>query len=470
MMTREREREDDRGAVPGVPDRLTVKQEPLAAARRSSGSAIQSRAGVQDHEQGVESLLDEQPQAQASTAPEDANCAGQDMEEKLANGGSEPADAADADADAAYAAAVWERVVRKTGVLAGRIGSQFPHAAPGGVYELAEPHWWTAGFWPGLLWLLYRDGGEASLRQLAEECERRLDEPLQSYERLDHDLGFMWSLTSVANYKLTGNPESRRRALQAASHLLGRFNLQGRYIRAWNPWREGERNEGLAIMDCMMNLPLLYWASEESGDPRFRHVAVAHATTTLRHFVRADGSTHHVIRFDPETGEVAEALGGQGYAPQSAWSRGSSWALYGFTLSYKYSGDRSFLDAAKKVAHYFIANLPEDGVPEWDFRLPAGVRRYKDSSAGACAASGLLELARLVPEEEAELYYRHGARLVRSLESVCGRWEEDAPEGLLQHGTGHYPEQKNLDVPLIYGDYFFVEALAKLRGRRDIFW
>ncbi|MFB5673757.1 glycosyl hydrolase [Paenibacillus terreus] len=364
----------------------------------------------------------------------------------------------------------WENTVRKTVRISGRIGAGFPHASVGGTYVLEAPHWWTAGFWPGLLWLVYEESGDANLRGLAEQCEAQLDQVLHDYTRLDHDLGFMWTLTSIAAYKLTQSAESRRRALQAANYLAARFNLQGRYIRAWNPWREGEDNAGIAIIDCCMNMPLLYCASKTSGDPRYRHIADAHMETVLEHFIRPDGSVYHIVQFDAFTGECTGQLGGQGYAPESAWSRGTAWALYGLALAYHHTGERKYIDAAKRVAHYFLAQLPEDSVPHWDFRIPPEVTKYRDSSAGACAASGLLLLADKVGELEADAYRKAGVRILESLYRNYGAWDDPGEEGLVRHGTSHYPEGKNIDVPLIYGDYFFVEGLARLRGGRTIFW
>ncbi|MDP4097382.1 glycoside hydrolase family 88 protein [Paenibacillus sp. P96] len=364
----------------------------------------------------------------------------------------------------------WESTVRKTVRISERIGSGFPHASVGGTYVLEEPHWWTAGFWPGLLWLVYEECADERLRKLAEQCEERLDAVLHDYTRLDHDLGFMWTLTSIASYKLTQSAESRRRALQAANYLAGRFNLKGRYIRAWNPWREGEDNAGLAIIDCCMNMPLLHWASRTSGDPRYSHIAQAHMETVLEHFIRPDGSVYHIVQFDPSTGACVGKLGGQGYAPESAWSRGTAWALYGLTLAYHHTGERKYIDAAKRVAHYFLSQLPEDSVPYWDFRIPPEVTKYRDSSAGACAASGLLLLAEKTGELEAATYHKAGVRILESLYRNYGTWDDHTEEGLIKHGTSHYPEGKNIDVPLIYGDYYFVEGLVRLRGGRTMFW
>ena len=367
-------------------------------------------------------------------------------------------------APAAWINAAWDRSAAKLRRTSRRIGDTFPHVSKNGRYDAAPVHWWTAGFWPGLLWLVYRETHDDALRALAESCERQLDRTIVEFDDLYHDVGFMWSLTAVARYKLLGADESRRRSLLAASLLASRFNLRGRFLRAWN-----EDRVGWAIIDSLMNLPILYWASERLGDPRFKYIAMAHADTALRHFVRDDGSCRHIVSFDPVTGDFIEALGGQGESPDSAWSRGSAWALYGFTLSYKYTGEVRYLEAASRVAHFFVSHLPADLVPYWDFRAPVTAETPRDSSAGACAASGLLELASLAPTPDAALFQNAAVALLRALDTQCGAWDADE-EGLLRMGTGHVPEGQNINVSLIYGDYFFVEALAKLRGQRELFW
>ncbi|OAS82578.1 MULTISPECIES: glycoside hydrolase family 88 protein [Metabacillus] len=364
----------------------------------------------------------------------------------------------------------WQKVQAKIDRTSKKIGANFPHASVNGTYQLEEPHWWTAGFWPGLLWLVYRESKDESIKQLAEQCEDRLDSVITDYYRLDHDMGFMWTLTSVARFKLLGEEDSKRRALLVANLLAGRFNTSGNYIRAWNPWQEGEDNSGWAIIDCLMNLPLLFWATEETGDPRFSAVAKKHGETVLKNFIREDGSVHHIIRFDPVTGERVEALGGQGFAPDSAWSRGASWAVYGLTLLFHHTKEDKYLQAAKNVSHFFIANLPEDYVPHWDFRLPEEVTKYRDSSAGAIASCGLLLLAKHVPATEEKIYKDAGVKILKSLYKNYGDWENPEQDGLILHGTSHYPEGKNIDVPLIYGDYYFVEGLAILKGDRKLFW
>ncbi|MCB5237514.1 glycoside hydrolase family 88 protein [Niallia alba] len=367
----------------------------------------------------------------------------------------------------------WEFVVEKSTRNNETIGANFPHASVDKKYVLESPEWWTAGFWPGLLWQVYQENKDEALRKTAEQCEEKLDYLLSDSEKLDHDMGFMWTLTSLANYKLTGNKESRRRGLLAANLLLGRFNAQGNYIRAWNAWSKKDDNRGVAIIDCMMNLPLLYWASAETGDPRFKIAAEKHAETVLKHFIRPDGSVHHIVVFDSETGEVVDKLGGQGYAPDSAWSRGTAWALYGMTLSYLHTNNIEFLHAAKSVSHFFLSNLRSDECPAWDFRIPADGEKkyhYPDSSAGSIAACGLLILGTLVTDFEKPIYQEAGANLLKTLYTTCATQADKEEEGLLNNGTSHFPEQKNVDVPLIYGDYYFVEGLNLLREKGVLFW
>lgn len=370
---------------------------------------------------------------------------------------------------AAWIDEAWERSLEKTLQNAERIGSGFPHASQGGTYDLASPGWWTAGFWPGMLWTLYSESGHPELKKLAEECEEKLDSVLDGYVTLDHDLGFMWTLTSVANYKLTGNEQSRIRGLKAANYLAARFNLKGSYIRAWNPWQEGERNEGIAIIDCCMNMPLLFWASQVSGDPRYAHIAEAHLDTVVKYFIREDGSVYHIVRFDPHSGERLEGLGGQGYAAESAWSRGAAWAIYGLALGYHHTGKKEYLAAAQRAANFFLSRLPEDNVPAWDFRAPEDLLSLRDSSAGACAASGLLLLSAQLSGADAVVYKTGAVRILESLYKNYGAWGEPE-EGLILHGTSNYPQGTNIDVPLIYGDYYFVEGLARLRGLGPLCW
>lgn len=322
--------------------------------------------------------------------------------------------------------------------------------------------WWTNGFWPGLMWQMYLQTGDAAYRAEAEHAEEMLDAAFADYDHLHHDVGFMWLLSAGANYRLTGADASRKRAQLAANLLAGRYNPNG-FIRAWNTDRVG-----WAIIDCMMNLALLYWAADYVQDPRFRQIAMRHADTVLAHFVRPDGSVEHIVVFDPETGDVVEKLGGQGYAQGSSWSRGQAWALYGFVISYIHTGKADYLDAAKRIAHYVISCVGEDGIPDCDFRAPAEPV-CKDACAGAIIASGLLELSRHVPDDQRRLYFDPAVRMLRALADKSADWTEDTP-ALLMNCTGAY-HSKEVHIPMVYADYFFVEAVEKLRApEQSLFW
>ncbi|CAM3087459.1 glycoside hydrolase family 88 protein [Paenibacillus lupini] len=360
----------------------------------------------------------------------------------------------------------WQKAASRLDRTHERIGASYPHSTFDGLYDDRDPECWTNGFWPGILWHLYRETGEEKYRATAEQVEKMLDKPLHEYEKLHHDNGFLWSLSAVASYKTTGNPMSRRRGLIAASHLASRFNVKGPFIRAW----VDQDSEGKAIIDCMMNLGLLYWASGETKDPRYTHLALAHADMALQHFVRPDGSVHHIVRFDPSTGERVEALGGQGYSPDSAWSRGTAWAIYGFALTYRYTKQARFLFAAMAVADFFMKHLPEDLVPPWDFRAPKETIGIKDSSAAAIAASGMLEIANSLGESSEGTEYLGDAE--RILRSLYENYTPDNPdeEGLLLKATGSVPHNAEIEVPIIYGDYFYVEALLKLKGHKELYW
>jgi unsaturated chondroitin disaccharide hydrolase len=357
----------------------------------------------------------------------------------------------------------WTAGVHKIKKASLRIGTRFPHGSHAGEYQLVPPVYWTAGFWTGLLWLVYREHRDEELRKIAEDCEAQLDALLQDYTKLSHDIGFMWTLSSLAQWQVTGNDNSHRRGMLAASHLAGRFNSKGNFIRAWN---QPERT-GWAIIDCLMNVPLLYWASVQTNDPRFRHIAISHTQTAAKQFLRIDGSVHHVVCFDPQTGERIGALGGQGYAEGSAWARGAAWGIYGWTLGYRHTRRQEFLNAAERAVTFYLANLPEDRVPYWDFRLPSNDGAPRDSSAAAITASGLLDLADIVGGDKGSCYREQALSILASLYNHYQA--DDSEEAILLHGTGNLPMNQNVDRPLIYGDYYYMEALAKLKGSTG-FW
>ncbi|MCC8046526.1 MAG: glycoside hydrolase family 88 protein [Clostridiales bacterium] len=349
------------------------------------------------------------------------------------------------------------------------VNGEHDDKSDGGVYNADDGlNWWCNGFWGGMLWLMYHETGEEKYREIARISEEKLDWCFMDYSGLHHDVGFMWMPTAVADYRLTGNPDSFRRGMHAANLLAGRFNANGNFIRAWNDQPDGGNDtRGWAIIDCMINLSLLYWAGEESQDPRFTRIAMAHADTAMKYFVRPDGSVRHIVEFDPWSGQVVRDYGGQGYGQGSSWTRGQSWGIYGFAISYRHTGIREYLDTAKRIAHYFIANIPEDGLIPVDFCQPEKPC-WQDDTAAAIAASGLLEIARLVKEEEQEMYRKAAVKLLQALtrEHCCFDRSNDC---FLQKCSGSYHAPEH-EFPIIYGDYYFIEAMLKLKGNDIFMW
>ncbi len=371
---------------------------------------------------------------------------------------------------------VYGKLMVKMKAEAERIGTMIPYTTRDGKYhDLDVPgglYYWTNGFWPGMLWQMYHATGDEIYRTAAEGVEERMKETLTGFEGLDHDIGFIFLPMSVANWRETGNADARRRGLHAANLLAGRFNPVGNYIRAWNnaPWT-GNEVSGWMIIDCIMNIPLLYWAAKECNDPRFRHIAVAHAKTAQKYIVRPDGSCNHILIFDSQTGEFITNPGGQGFGQGSSWSRGQSWAVYGFTLSYLHTGDESFLATAKQCAHYCISNLAVNGwVPLVDYRAPAEPVKY-DSTAGMITAAGLLELARHVGEYEKGLYTKAALNILKTCEKKFCNWDSEQ-DSIVNGGTYFYHDSDgtNTEVPIIYGDYYFIEAILKLKDKELFIW
>lgn len=356
-----------------------------------------------------------------------------------------------------------------------RLGEKIPYRTADGKYQMdygkKDIYWWTNGFWSGILWKMYHVTGKELYRRSAEAAEKTLDKALYGFTGLHHDTGFMWLHSAVADYRLTGSEESRVRGLMAANILAGRYNPAGQYIRAWNPEcvEQGEDCTGWIIVDSMMNIPLLYWASEELKDPRFYYIAKSHADTVRRTLVREDGSCAHIACLNPDTGELERILPGQGYSETSSWSRGQSWILYGFALSYRYTKDVSYLDTAKRTAHYFIANSALTGfLPLCDFRQPENPQ-YLDTSAGLCAACGLLEIAEHVDEAEKWLYRSYAERIVKAIAERCCDWNPDT-DSIVQQCKVDYHSSKDCQTDLIYADYFLAEAVLRLMGRDFLIW
>jgi unsaturated chondroitin disaccharide hydrolase len=337
--------------------------------------------------------------------------------------------------------------------------TSFPKVAHDGRWEYADDGGWVGGHWVGLLWLAYAHTHDDALCQAARAWAARLV-PRQ-FDETTHDLGFLFELSHVLGARITGDAALKPPALNAARNLARRFNERGKFIQAWGALDAPPARRGCTIIDTLMNLNLLYWASAETGDPQSSSIATEHARTALARQVRPDGSTAHVADFDPDTGAFLKQDTHQGLSVTSCWSRGQAWAVYGFTNCYQKTRDADFLGAARGLADYALRRLPADRVPYWDYDSPLIPNDVRDSSAAAILASGLLRLAAVEPDAAmAERWRVEATRIVESLwQNYSSRGTKEL--GILLHGTRNKP-RGFMDHGLIYGDYYFVEALMLL--------
>lgn len=351
--------------------------------------------------------------------------------------------------------------------LAGDPAQGYPRSTtPEGAWSTVKINDWTSGFFPGTLWYLYAYTRDPELRAQAERWTLPLaDIPKGKYS---HDLGFQFNTSFANGYRFTGEERFRAPALNAARLLAGRFNPTVGAIKSWD-WTDPKRPYPV-IVDNMMNLELLYWGAKNGGDAAWKPLAATHARTTQVNHVRADGGSFHVVVFDPATGAALERITHQGYADSSTWARGQAWLVYGFTLSYRETGDPRFLATARRVADYALARLPADGVPCWDYQAPGcPATAERDASAAAIMASGLLEMSTYVPGADGARYRGAAERILASLSSPAYLARGTGQPAVLLHSVGNHPKEQEIDVGLVYADYYYVEALLRyleLRGLR----
>lgn len=360
------------------------------------------------------------------------------------------------------------RKYRNTAPLAEKLAT-VPYVGKGGEWldsGRSGNGWWTNGFWPAIMWQGYALTEDEFFIGEARRVQEKILKEMHGYYNTSHDLGFMYLISCGADYKLTGDKDALRETLLAANLLAGRFNPAGKFIRSWNqPGREG-----WVIVDCMMNLPLLYSATRLTNDPRYAAVARVHADTTNLNIVREDGSCFHIVTFDPYTGKKLSTPAGQGSHDGSSWSRGQAWALYGFTLSYLHTRDPKYLYTARRIADYFLSQVSPDGLTRVDFQQPEDVDMV-DNIAAAIAACGLIELSR---ETGNDVYMEGAVRLLKAMDELSANYDENTC-GVLQRCTAAYsasysrPELER-ETNIIYGDYFYMEALAKLTQQDPMLW
>jgi len=333
------------------------------------------------------------------------------------------------------------------------------------TYHLTPNKNWLAAFWAGLLWLTAAHTDDlddiARAQALLPSFTQRLDQNI----RLNHDLGFLFTLSARAQWIKTGDRDAKALALRGAQALLDRFRPVGGFIQAWDD-EAGRDERGRFIIDCMMNLPLLYWAGRETGDTRYIEAATTHAHTSLRYLLRDDGSNYHTYYLSPDTGAPIGPKTHQGYADDSLWARGQGWAIYGFVMAYEWTQKEAFLQAAQSAAACYMAEVAPDAIAPWDFRLPDDAPTYPDSSADAIAAGGLLRLAKATHDDT---YHQQAEARLRLLIERALDTRDDA-QGLLRHGSQHVPHNYGVDTYTIFGDYFFLEAIMNFLNVAPDFW
>ena len=342
----------------------------------------------------------------------------------------------------------------------------FPESFKDNQWNLVEPErdaaHWVDGFWTGLLWLAYAHTQDDELKEAAEQWTQKLS--FMKNRRGTHDLGFIFHLSHILGGRISGDDSWFPDAIEAADTLIKRYNVNGEYLQAWDD--DGiQKWAGRINIDVMMNLSLLHWASARTGDPSYADIATQHARTTRLALVRGDGSTAQLGDFNPNTGLLLRREQHQGFSYDSCWSRGQSWALYGFATSYRYTGIRTFLTTARAVADYTEKNLPDDLVPFWDYDSPHVPNTYRDSSAAATNVCGLIELANCDPDNAQR--WRDLAEKI--LVSLCNNYlirDVSGASSILKDAARSVPH-KLMDHGLIYGDYYFLEALTAFL-RKDI--
>lgn len=347
--------------------------------------------------------------------------------------------------------------------VANGCGFVYPRStAQDGSLWTSDYKWWCSGFYPGSLWLVYEYTGNEKFGQMALKYQEGL-EPLR-YRTDDHDIGFQLMCSYGNCLRITKDTLCVPVLIDGANSLATRFDPEVGCTRSWDT----PKYTFPVIIDNMMNLELLFKAVELGGDESLRNIAISHAYTTKMNHFREDHSAYHVLDYDPETGEIIERFVGQGYSPESAWARGQAWALYSFPMVYRFTNDPEMLEHAIDVAEYVISRLPEDCIPYWDFDSPEIPDDVRDASAAAIMACGLIELSGYVDKGKSERYLDVAERMLRTLAGDEYLAAEGEQYGfLLKHSTGFKLRNSEVDAPLTYADYYFLEALMRWSNIAD---
>ncbi len=374
--------------------------------------------------------------------------------------------------DQQWTADAVKEVLERLDRMMPKFTGSFPSAsAEDGCYQPVEKVDWTEGFWTGELWLAYELTGDDKYRKAAEAALPRFRERLEKKIKTNtHDLGFLYSLSCIAAWKLTKNPEARSSALWAADLLYERYSRQAGIIQAWGALDDPSK-QGRMIIDCNMNLPLLFWASRESGVDKFQEAAQQHLSQAVNYLVRKDASTYHTYFMDVHTGMPLRGTTHQGFSDDSCWSRGQAWAAYGFALNYQYDQNIDLLDTSYKTAVYMLNRLPEDGICYWDLCFTEKDQQPRDTSSMSCLVCGMLEQMKYMDanDPKKDIYQNACAFIMRSLRS--NYLTAPGQDGFLQHAVYNWPRKMGIDTETMWGDYFYLEALMRLSHHDwNVYW
>lgn len=333
---------------------------------------------------------------------------------------------------------------------------------------------WTGGLWTGMCLLAYSYSGNEFLRRTALSHMPIYAETFEKRIHLDdHDTGFKYTPSCVAAYKIAGDAKARDIALGAADIMLEYYCHEQQFIiRTGDGSDKYKYVDFRTLVDSMLNIPLFFWAYEETGDKKYYDAAVGHYRTTAKYLIRSDGSSYHHYQFDPITKEPVCGKTLQGFSDESCWTRGHSWLVYGYPVAFKYTHDEEIIGIHKAVSYYFINNLPSDLIPYWDFEFGDGSFEPRDSSAAAIAVCGLLEMCKYLPDssEQKVIYENAAHKILDSLIDTCAD-TSGISDGLLLHTTGSKPHNMNIDGIATYADYFYLEALVRLlKPETEMFW
>ncbi len=342
-------------------------------------------------------------------------------------------------------------------------------------YPQTENVEWTTGFWTGEIWLSYEDTGKEAFKKAGEvQVDSFLKRIADKKDVNHHDMGFLYTPSCVAAYKLTGNKTAKKAALLAADHLMDRFQEKGQFFQAWGEL--GAPDNYRLIIDCLLNMPLLFWAAEVTGNSDYAQKAEAHIKTAMNYVIRDDHSTYHTYFFDPQTGKPVRGVTHQGHRDGSAWARGQAWGIYGCAMAYRYVKNKEYIDIFKKVTDYFLKHLPSDLIPYWDFDFDDGSGQSRDSSASVAAVCGMLEMSKYMEKEDAEYYTGMAKRLLLAAAKECAVHSPEQSNGLLLHGTYAHASEHNpcadrgVDECNTWGDYYYLEALTRLSKDWQLYW